>query len=269
MIITRIAEKDLEQTDPKALSMAKEMLKAIDEFSGAGENTFVDGSVFIRAQDEAGFSLTSKWGYEFEPYFDGVPEKDTDDHAKFNLLDTVGMSQATVDTNSNSRINPAFGKSLSLRYVLNQVGNIHQPMRNIVRYSNQFPNGDNFGKDHKISIGGFKTLFDYFEGAAGQYKELSYPLTDLKTLDSYVDKLIADYPKSEFGSAVTNIEKRTWSQESYDIAVKHAYTLTSNDEEVKDAINRQLVLAGYRLSGNVAYMMSKQKMNKFQELFKS
>ncbi len=118
----------------------------------------------------------------------------------------------------------------------------------------------------KISVSGFKTLFDYFEAAAGQYKELSYPLTDLATLDGYVDKLIADFPKNELGSAITNIEKSDWSKESYDIAVEHGYTL--DFDGIEEILNRQLVLAGYRLSNLVQYMMSKQKMSEFEKYFK-
>ena len=48
------------------------MLKPIDDLAKAGKYKFVDATVFVRAQEEAGFSLTSLWGYEFKPYFQDV-----------------------------------------------------------------------------------------------------------------------------------------------------------------------------------------------------
>ena len=175
------------------------MLEPIDDLAKAGKYKFVDATVFVRTQEEAGFSLTSLWGYEFEPYFEGVDKKDIETHKKFSLLSIIGMSQATIDGNPSSRIDPAFGKSWNLRYVMNLVGQIHQPMRNIIRYSNAFQDGDNFGKDQKISISGYKNLFDLFEDAVGQYRDLNYPLSSTIQLDSYVDKLMKDFPKSDFG----------------------------------------------------------------------
>lgn len=136
----------------------------------------------------------------------------------------TGMCQATVDTTSSSRIDKAFGKSWNLRYMFYLVGLIHQPMNNIVRFSNTHPNGDNFGKDHKIQ-GTHSNLFDLFEDAFGQYQALSYPLSSTTTLDQYVDTLMAAYPKADMTKDITNTDKSSWSKVSYDFGKTFAYTL--------------------------------------------
>jgi hypothetical protein len=144
-------------------------------------------------------------------------------------------------------------------------------MRNIIRFSNDYPDGDNFGKDTKISVAGYTNLFDLFENAFGQYKDLSYPLTDVATLDSYVSDLTTKYPKSNFTSEINDETKNNWSEESFKIGQTFAYgiaeiTKLQNQSEVsdyveegKEIVNRQLVLAGYRLSYLCQYMASKQK----------
>jgi len=175
------------------------MLEPLNGLTKSKEFPFVDATVFVRTQEEAGFSLTSTWGYQFEPFFQGVEEKETETHKKFNLLSIIGMSQYTVTGDFHSRIDQAFGKSWNLRYVMNLVGQIHQPMRNIIRFSNAFQDGDNFGKDQKISISGYQNLFDLFEDALGQYKSLNYPLSSTSILDTYVDQIMKDFPESELG----------------------------------------------------------------------
>lgn len=173
----------------------------------------------------------------------------------------TGMCQGTVDSTSSSRIDKTFGKSWNLRYVFNLVGQIHQPMHNIIRFSSSYPDGDDFGKKHTISIEGYKTLYDIFDDAFGQYRHLEYPLSSTTTLDGYVEDIMTAYPKSDFSKEVSNTDKSSWSKESYDIAKNFAYN-ASNDDYVdagKRLVNKQLALAGYRLSNLVSYMMSKQE----------
>eukprot|EP00343_Euplotes_focardii_P008154 CAMPEP_0205822558 /NCGR_PEP_ID=MMETSP0206-20130828/13041_1 /ASSEMBLY_ACC=CAM_ASM_000279 /TAXON_ID=36767 /ORGANISM="Euplotes focardii, Strain TN1" /LENGTH=268 /DNA_ID=CAMNT_0053118935 /DNA_START=61 /DNA_END=867 /DNA_ORIENTATION=+ len=265
MIIARIAEKDLEQNAKASLTQALKMLEPLNEFTGADEFSFVDASAFINAQEDAGFTLTSEWGYEYTPFFDELEEIEVESHNKFNLLQTTGMSQATVDASSGSRIDKTFGKSLNLRYVMNQVGKIHQPSRNINRFSSSYPKGNNFGKDQKISIEGYKNVFDLFEDAIGQYPKFNYPLTKTNELNTYVDQIMTEFPKSNFKSQVADTTKSNWSKESFEIAKSMIYssTLSSHNvgdvDELKAAVNKQLALAGYRLSILVQYMMSMQK----------
>ena len=161
------------------------MIQPIDKLTKAGDYPFMDAAAYTMEASNAGFTLNDNWVYQFTPFFDGVDPKECEQHPDFDLLTTIGKSQTTVDTTSSSRIDKAFGKALSLMYIFNQVTQLHQPMHNIIRFSSSHPNGDNFGKLHKINDPGYSNLFDLFEDAFGQYRELKYPLSSTTTLDRY------------------------------------------------------------------------------------
>lgn len=264
-IAARIAQKDLETSDPAALKKVLDMLKPIADLTKSGDYPFMDAAVYTMEASRAGFSLNDNWTYQFTPLFDGVPQKEFEQHPDFDLLTTIGKSQTTVDSNGPSRIDKAFGKALSLMYIFNQVTQVHQPMRNIIRFSSAHPNGDEFGKLHKIDDTDYSNLFDLFEDAFGQYRALQYPLSSTTTLDKYVAEIVDSYPKSTFTKEIEDINKANWSKQSYNIGKGFAYTLVEGDEPSheylqngEDIVNKQLALAGYRLSALISYMMSKQ-----------
>ena len=138
-------------------------------------------------------------------------------------------------------------------------------MRNIIRFSSVHSNGDEFGKLHKIDDTDYSNLFDLFEDAFGQYRALQYPLSSTATLDKYVAEIVDSYPKSAFTKEIEDINKANWSKQSYNIGKDFAYTIVEGDEPSheylqngEDIVNKQLALAGYRLSALISYMMSKQ-----------
>jgi hypothetical protein len=230
----------------------------------AGKYPFVDAAVYGSMVTQNGFTLTKNWSYQFTPFFDGVDPMDIEQHDNWNLLSVIGMSQATVSVQSTSRIDPTFGKSWNLRSVMNMIGEIHQPMHNIIRYSPEHPEGDDFGKLHSINVLGYKNVFDLFEDAYGQYRDLQYPLSSTTTLDKYVDAITKQFPKSELSKEIADDTKKNWSKDSYNIAVNFAYAeedsdfLLNNIDDGKDIVNRQLALAGYRLAALVKHMMTAQ-----------
>ena len=175
------------------------------------------------------------------------------------------MAQSTIDSNSG-RIDNTFGKSWNFRYYMALVADLHQPMHNMIRYSTSHPDGDDFGKLHKIK-GEYSNLYDLFDDAFGQYRSLVYPLSSNTTLDKYVDQIMEDYPKSEFSSKIKDDSKSNWSKDSYNIAKDFAYSVlegtTPTDSYMtqgKEYVNSQIALAGYRLSDRITYMM-KYQMN--------
>ena len=73
------------------------------------------------------------------------------------------------------------------------------------------------------------------------------------------------YPKSSFTKEIKDITKSNWSKESFEIAKYFAYTLKEGEEpsheylhQGEDIVNKQLALAGYRLSSLITYNLSKQ-----------
>eukprot|EP00345_Euplotes_harpa_P009427 CAMPEP_0168342914 /NCGR_PEP_ID=MMETSP0213-20121227/15715_1 /TAXON_ID=151035 /ORGANISM="Euplotes harpa, Strain FSP1.4" /LENGTH=279 /DNA_ID=CAMNT_0008349977 /DNA_START=72 /DNA_END=911 /DNA_ORIENTATION=+ len=265
MIMARIAEVDLKANDPKAYTKVMEMLEPLNELTQAGQYPFIDAAVYVKEASKAGFSLTNLWSYQWSFYFDGVPTKKVEQHNDFDITTQIGLSQTAIDWTSSSRIDKTFGKSFSLRYVFNLLTDLHQPYHNIVRFSQAHADGDDFGKLHKINHKDYSNLFELFEDAFGQYPAQSYPLASLTEVDNYAADIMKSYPKSQFAKEIADESKANWSKDSYDIAKNFGYTLKEGAApsaqylaQGKDLLNKQMAIAGYRLSHLVSYMMSKQ-----------
>ena len=265
-IIARIAEKDLEKSHPKSLPKALKMLDPLNNLTKAGNYPFEDAIAYPSLEFEKGFSLVDLWHYEYNTWFDGEEKKEIETHSDFTLLKIAEIAQYTIDSDKG-RIDSTFGKSWNLRYYMSIVADLHQPMHNIIRFSSSHKNGDDFGKLYKIK-GSYKNLYDLFDDAFGQYSSLEYPLSSMDKLDTYVDKIMEDYPKSDFSKQIQNTNKTDWSMESYNIGKDFAYSVLENTTpgdnymtKGKDLVNKQLAIAGYRLSSRINYMMTCQKIN--------
>jgi hypothetical protein len=148
------------------------MLEPLNSLTMAGSYPFEDGAAYPNHEFNDGFSLADTWRYQYNPYFDGVDEKDIETHPDFSLQSIAGNAQKTIDTDAG-RIDSTFGKSWNLRYLMALVSDFHQPMHNVIRYSSAHPDGDDFGKQHKIK-GDYTNLYDLFDDAFGQYQSLAY-----------------------------------------------------------------------------------------------
>lgn len=217
-------------------------------------------------------------------WFDGVPEKKTQDFARFNLLEEITYGLTCINTNSNSRINDTFGKSFMLRYVMNLIGETHSPLNNINRYSNAHPDGDQNGKLHKLSYNSANSgiiesyltptplnatasnLHDAWGSAFGAFGKLSFPLTKLADVQKIANEIKAAYSRDSLATDLKDISKKAWSDASTLIAKTYAYTLgegqtASADYKAKALaqIKWQIALAAYRVSDNVEDSMGKYK----------
>ena len=264
-IAARIAEIDLQAHDPYAYNKTLALLQPLDELTFSGKHPFLDAAVYTNEASKAGFTLTDTWFYQFTPFYDGLKAKEFERHKRFDMLRMIHDCQTTVDFNGNWRIDKTFGKSYCLRYIFNQVINLHQPMRNVIRFSSSFPEGDNFGKLHSIDHQEYSNLFELFDDGFGLFTSQSYPLGSLDSIDGYALDIISKYPRSSVENDINNIKKKEWNKDSFKIAKDFAYSLKLNEtpssnylHKGEDIIKKQLALAGYRLSKLISYMMSKQ-----------
>ena len=56
---------------------------------------------------------------------------------------------------------------------MNLISEVHSPMHNVNRYSEEHREGDNNGRLHKIG-GSYTNLFDLWENSFGMFGEISY-----------------------------------------------------------------------------------------------
>ena len=154
---------------------------------------------------------------------------------------------------------------------MSMIADLHQPYHNIIRFSPTHPEGDNFGKAHKIDHENYTNIFDLYEDAFGQYKTMSYPLNESEYVNRIALNLTKAYSFIDYNDI--NIDsKQKWSRESYKIAKEFGYDLTENSKpseeylsQGKDLLNHRLVLAGKRLSKLISQMMQRHDSKVFIE----
>jgi len=263
-VIGQMVSKDMQDNKSTYYKKVLDMLTPLVETTGAGNFPFLDAFAYASEIEEHGFSLGHEWHYQHNAFFDGVPEHDVEIYDKFNLLNEVTYSLFTVDATSNSRIDKTFGKSFMLRYLVNLIGEMHDPMHSVVRYSTAHKEGDDFGKLHKLS-GNFKNLNELWGNAFGQYGHISYPIKTDKEVSEAATKIMEKYPRKSFENELKVDSKKAWNDASKDIAIEFAYTAKEGSTpssdymtEGSDKINRQMALAAYRIADQLVYCMDKQ-----------
>ncbi len=154
-------------------------------------------------------------------------------------------------------------RSLFLRFLLHFVGDIHQPLHCIERFSLAHPNGDRGGNLFAINTKKVKNLHQLWDQGIGK---LILTHNTIKTRHRVARQVAIQlqkiYPKSKFRKQLTLSEPMQWAQQSYLVAEQVAYQLPEGTtpsvmyrQQAQLIAEQQLVLAGYRLAQllNVLY----------------
>jgi len=149
-----------------------------------------------------------------------------------------------------------FERGFALRNLLHLVGDMHQPLHVVARYSTQTPYGDEGGNLFPIfNLTGVKNLHFYWDSGVGMLNNsISRPLDASATdyLSNTADALIAR--TANMTQNVTSVNVTEWALEARQIAILYTYNLTWNSTPSEYYINQswgviqdQIGLAGYRL----------------------
>lgn len=92
--------------------------------------------------------------------------------------------------------------SYRIRCLVHYVGDIHQPLHAVSKYSKKQPKGDYGGNGYWISsYGAFKNLHSLWDSGMNKYvKGINPPLNDYKewpALSAFADEISSKYPRSE------------------------------------------------------------------------
>lgn len=145
-----------------------------------------------------------------------------------------------------------------LSFLIHFIGDIHQPLHCIDRFSKNFPapRGDEGGNLYPIQSGIANNLHALWDSGVGlfyfshqQYRHY------LKGVPSQAEQLEAEYPPAYFAQKLLIHSPQAWAQESFDLAKANAYTLPENNSPNGDYVRigqqisaEQAALAGYRLA---------------------
>lgn len=141
------------------------------------------------------------------------------------------------------------------------VGDIHQPLHCVTRYTPNRRVGDRGGNYFTLDdTAPRKNLHSYWDAAGGLFGfgDVRRPLkdSDRKKLETYANKLMNAYPKSAMLSEINDLKPNNWAKEGFNLAKIHVYQGISEDEipgtpyqtNAQKVSGRRIALAGYRLA---------------------
>lgn len=111
-------------------------------------------------------------------------------------------------------------KSYDLTWLIHVVGDIHQPLHNVARISDQYPNGDNGGNLVKLTCPDCPSKYNlhwFWDGALGSSGDPKVIPDPNKVIET-----ASHFPKVN-KKASENLDVDTWIQESFKIAQNSIY----------------------------------------------
>jgi hypothetical protein len=258
-----IAQIAYNQLSSDKQSLLNRYNQAIDDSS------FVDSATWMDRQFSPDYRWLKPLHYIDIPYTtDGTAvEKESENNAVSAITEALAILK-----DENASLDK---KALYLRILIHVVGDIHQPMHAISRFSRRFPNGDKGGNLFKLNNNPVASnLHAYWDKGGGflvpnkkNKKRISkkkdpyaYAYTAVfkrKTLDKTIQTgayaIEEMYPCQAGGSI--ELDPNKWAEESWNIAVNQAYKIRYHQKPkrpyqkmVKQVSKQRIALAGCRLA---------------------
>jgi hypothetical protein len=154
----------------------------------------------------------------------------------------------------NDECTPLDDKALRLSWFLHQIGDIHQPLHAVSRFSSALPDGDKGGNAVAFpNPRGRANLHAYWDQLLGIDEAPA-------AIEEIAERLIAEDPRSEFSEELSRTTICDWAEESVQISLKTVYKNldprlksfadqpVGYEADATRAARRRAALAGYRLA---------------------
>jgi hypothetical protein len=139
------------------------------------------------------------------------------------------------------------------------VGDIHQPLHTVTRFTAVEPGGDRGGNFFKLSDEAPRpNLHSYWDGGGGAFAFIARPLTNngRNRLQTLASGLQSSFPKSQMTAEVNRMDPMEWAREGKKLAIEQVYpNITEGsipsqayEDNTKKICRRRVALAGYRLA---------------------
>ena len=179
MLVSLIAQMNLETLNPKASEKSENLIAMLSDFTLEDRYPFVEGAEW--ADDIKGQNWKS-----FNPiHFLNIPITDLTSPENIKtpqpnatwaineLISTIAFPEPSSGPKSKG-----FEKSISLRLLIHILGDIHQPLHTAAQFNAEFPEGDLGGNKVKINYpkSAISNLHSYWDTMADQYRDIRAPL---------------------------------------------------------------------------------------------
>jgi len=256
MIVAQIAWRHLtNDASNDVLDSIESSLKAFQTYS-VESSTFVTSAVWMDDIKKKGISQFSSWHFINLPYcvdntnFCAI----TSVESVLKTEDNVGWAIKEALNTIKSKTAGGFERGFALKNLIHLVGDAHQPLHVLERYSKETPDGDAGGNGFRIRNGAINNLHSFWDAGAGLFNNsLKRPLD--KTSQQY----IADWAgRIIFQSVISNYTYSTniteWLLHGYNLAplvYNLSYDSTPSPQytlAAQQVILQQLGTAGYHLA---------------------
>lgn len=276
-VVAYIAYRTL---DPTARARVVALLQRHPEFSdwqarsdgGPNEslNLFLFAAVFadeVRGEAHRFHSLDEPRshyaGFPYIPRLDDQQDpsiRPVDPSTVHNLLKAYQQKRSQV---TDAVLSPS-DRAVALSWVFHLVGDVHQPLHNVGRYSATFPEGDRGGNEVLVvNPRGEGKLHAYWDDMLGGQRQDPF-----ENVQRTADELLSDgqLQRDQVPQLhVTDFE--AWSQEGFVLAKEVVYQgldpldrtpelPADYDSKARQTARRQVALAGYRLAAELQAIFS-------------
>ncbi|HEV7902221.1 MAG TPA: S1/P1 nuclease [Pyrinomonadaceae bacterium] len=203
-----------------------------------------------------------------DPFFDGIPEKELA-AVPVNIQAQIQESAEMLRANAFSKTKQKMLKEAThLAYLFHLVGDLHQPLHCVSRYSEEHPQGKGdqggnlFFLDPADAHGKHKEkLHGYWDAGGRQFDFVSRPLSTagFEKIREFAFAAMKTYPAKRPEWKVAEVGE--WVRESHDLAVENAYRDAQGNsltqfaepdekyrERAQEIARRRVAMAGYRLA---------------------
>ena len=260
MLVAQIAQDDLTTEAPEALQWAQELAENLaGTLTHNTSNTFVESACWPDDIKAYGLEAMNDWHFIDQPYNpDGM--MNIIEFSNGNALWAIDQFSGTLTDKSRS-VAP-LETSFAMRYLIHLIGDMHQPLHVTEMWDEQFPNGDMGGNLFLINYSPqIQELHALWDSCMGHY--VDDPVRPLnhsawQFLENEAEDLMTLYPRSSLSQPLSDPNITHWATANYHLAVTYAYNLTFGSTPSADylevgwgVVQKQLVLAGYRLSTTI------------------
>jgi hypothetical protein len=267
MTVAMVAQLDLQANHPEIYSTAQEILAPMSGALTHGvANTFVESACWPDVIKQYNFNEFTNAHFIDRPYNPQgmMNASGAEENVVFAINNLVVTLKAqTVQT-------APLETSMCLRFLIHFLGDIHQPLHCVSLWNKVFPSGDQGGNLFPIQFTEDITeLHALWDSCIGVYdNDLSLPLNDSSwdVLQIWAQSAMNNYTREDLKNELMVTDFNKISIESFMLAKAYAYegiqmggTPSQEYLETRWAVvQRQLALAGYRLSDLLYRTLSKQ-----------
>ncbi len=245
LVIAQIAYDEL---SPAARAEADRLIAVLAGFEPVADH-FVPAAYWLDQIKARGWTSFDTWHYTNQPLLAGSSKAPPP--PPFGLDWALEQAQRTVGNPTA----PELARAFMLRALIHLVGDAHQPLHCVSRYSAARPEGDRGGNDFVLPDPELHNLHRLWDATGGALPADVLGTDWAAAVAPLAHKVRAAHPRDKLPE-VGGLEVAGWLDESYALAVTVAYAGIEEGaaptleylERVQAVALERLALAGYRLA---------------------